>query len=470
MLWRRRVYFLVPALLISALTMGTAFLLSPIYRSSATVLIEEPLVSNELVATTVSGSPDQQLQAINKKITSSSNLLQMIDQYGLYQSLRNKVPPEKLVEKMRRNIVFWLESVEVNDPDKGLRQASIALNIGFDYKDPVVAQRIAERLVALFMETQVDERLKTSRQAKTFVNKESERLSETVDNLQKELAAFREQHADVLPEMEESNRKGFETADRELPSIDAEIRAQNQRRVELEAELATLSPYRSYTLNGETVLNPNDQREILQAELARASASFGPNHPRILDLKKRIAELTALLESRGRKAKSRGRLPDNPAYLQVSAALKAAEGHLRSFTARRDEMKNRLAEYEDRLRRTPMIAGAYAHLRQSLDRAVEEHRKVEEKRAAAAIAETLEHEGKGRRLSIIDPPIVPRKPAQPIRLILIALGLLLAGLGGLGAAVAAEYLDPRIYSARQLKLLTGEAPLASIPLLDKRPA
>ena len=46
-------------------------------------------------------------------------------------------------------------------------------------------------------------------------------------------------------------------------------------------------------------------------------------------------------------------MPDNPAYQQVSAALKAAEGNLRSLTARRDEMKSRLADYEGRLRQTP---------------------------------------------------------------------------------------------------------------------
>ena len=117
--------------------------------------------------------------------------------------------------------------------------------------------------------------------------------------------------------MEESNRKGFEAADKELPILDAEIRAQNQRRVELEAELATLSSYRSYTLNGETVLNPNDQLGILQSELAKMSATFGPSYPPIMDLKKRIAELSGLVENRGRAARSRGRMPDNPAYLQV---------------------------------------------------------------------------------------------------------------------------------------------------------
>ena len=71
-------------------------------------------------------------------------------------------------------------------------------------------------------------------------------------------------------------------------------------------------------------------------------------------------------------------------------------------------------------------------------------------------------------MSVVDPPIVPHKPAQPIRLILVGLGLLLAALGGLGATVAAEYFDPRIYSARQLRSLTGEAPLASIPFIDNR--
>src|SRR5512132_3639397 len=199
-LWRRRAYFLIPALLISAVTILTTLLLPPVYRSSATILLEEPAVSNDLVATTVSGSPDQQLQAINKKITSAKNLLQMIDEYDLYPASRQKDPPEKLVAKMRKDIVFWLESVEINDPEKGVREASIALNIGFEYKDPVLAQRAVERLVTLFIEAQADQRLKTSRQTNDFVNKESERLSQTVDSLQKRLAAFREQYADVLPE------------------------------------------------------------------------------------------------------------------------------------------------------------------------------------------------------------------------------------------------------------------------------
>src|SRR5574341_1417069 len=116
-LWRRRAWILIPALLISAATILTAFLLPPVYRSAATILLEEPVVSNELVATTVSGVPDQQLQAINKKITSSNNLLQMVDTYGLYPAARKRDPPEELVARMRKDIVFWLESVEVNDPE-----------------------------------------------------------------------------------------------------------------------------------------------------------------------------------------------------------------------------------------------------------------------------------------------------------------------------------------------------------------
>ena len=95
------------------------------------------------------------------------------------------------------------------------------------------------------------------------------------------------------------------------------------------------------------------ETHFLQNELAKMSATFGPSYPPIMDLKKRIAELSGLVENRGRAARSRGRMPDNPAYQQVSAALKAAEGNLRSLTARRDEMKSRLADYEGRLRQTP---------------------------------------------------------------------------------------------------------------------
>jgi succinoglycan biosynthesis transport protein ExoP len=467
LLRQRRRLFLASALVVLTLASMLAILWPASYRSTATILLEEAVVPDELVGT-ASGFADQQLQLINKKVTATSRLLELIAAYDLYPDERGDTPPEKLAARMRKNIIFNLESVQVKDPKTFGAEANIALMIGFAYTDPIKAQAVATHLVELFIDSNSEDRRRTSEQARAFINNENERLTRSVDQLGTELTAFRSRYADVLPEVVDSNRKELELADLELRTIDRDLRAEAGRVRDLEAQLGALSPYRSYQTGGESILNPVDQLEILRTELASLSASYGPNHPRIIDLKKRIGELTALLQKQRARSGPESRRPDNPAYLQVSAALRTAEGNVQSLTNRRAEVAKRVEAYSHRLAQTPAIETEYQRLRQSYEQALQDLRRVSEKKAAADLATALESEGKGRRLQVVDPPRVPTDPAHPPRLLLLVLGGVLAMLGGLGVVFAAEALDPRIYSAEQLMILTGERPLLAIPYIDDR--
>src|SRR5690349_24131546 len=80
---RRWVGIIVFALCFSA-AVTVALILPPMYQSTATILIEEPDVPDDLVKSTVSTFAAQRLQVIQQRVMTSQNLSAIIDRFGLY--------------------------------------------------------------------------------------------------------------------------------------------------------------------------------------------------------------------------------------------------------------------------------------------------------------------------------------------------------------------------------------------------
>ena len=62
--------------------MAVALLLPPIYKSTATILIEEQEIPTDFVMTTVTSFAEQRIQQINQRIMSFTRLLEIIQRFG----------------------------------------------------------------------------------------------------------------------------------------------------------------------------------------------------------------------------------------------------------------------------------------------------------------------------------------------------------------------------------------------------
>ncbi len=76
---RRKRQVLIPMTLIVFASAVLAFVLPPLYRSSATILIEEELVQQELVASTAAGYVNQRIQLITQRLMTYDNLRQIVE-------------------------------------------------------------------------------------------------------------------------------------------------------------------------------------------------------------------------------------------------------------------------------------------------------------------------------------------------------------------------------------------------------
>src|SRR3990167_3949585 len=107
-----------------------AYALPPVFRSSATVLIEQQEIPQDLVRSTVTSFADQRIQVIIQRAMTFSKLSELIKKYDLYSEMKDEAPLEQIVEKMKKDIDHQMISAEVVDPRSGRPiEATIAFSV-----------------------------------------------------------------------------------------------------------------------------------------------------------------------------------------------------------------------------------------------------------------------------------------------------------------------------------------------------
>lgn len=510
---RRKWHIIIPCVLLSLISAVVAYALPPVYRSMGIILIEQPDIPPQLVASTITTYADERLQVIKQKVTTSQNLLAIIDKYNLYQEQRKYTPVSKLVSQMRD--AAGLELISAEGQGRGNNQATIAFEVSFEYGDPVIAQRVANELISLYLSENVRARQEKAAETSAFLASEAQRLEETIADLDGELAEFKRRNVGNLPEQLDNIQQGLIRAEGSLRALDQREISLKQSQMFLERQLLQIDPYARgaesgisvaerlrqlrtelvqlstrYTPQHPTVMQMREEvaalekavgngseisalrneRDRLQTELALAMQTHSENHPRVVALKEKLGSVEReMFDTQRRNGGLRDGVPaDNPAYLQVEMQLEGVKTELAALAQEREHLKSQMANYEQRLEQAPLVQAEYNRLNRAYDGAVNELRSIRQKQVQADLGETLETERKGERFSLIEPPQAPDEPIKPKRSLILTLGLLLSFGVGIGAAVLAEAMDTAIHGARQLANLTGVMPLVSIPYIRTR--
>jgi uncharacterized protein involved in exopolysaccharide biosynthesis len=504
---------------IVVLSLLSAFLLPPTYRSTATILIEEQEIPPELVRSTITTYATQRLQMINQRVMSRANLEKIIGKFDLYARERKKLTTEEIIEKMREDIALDTISAEVIDPRTGNpSRATIAFTLSYEGRNPDVVQRVANEITSLYLEENLKVRTQKSAETSDFLREAARQMSEYVSVVERKLADFKQAHLNSLPEQKQLNIQLIDRTERDLMDVDVQVRAAEERRFYLDGQLALIkpdSPVLSST--GERIVGPADRLKALRTQyLSLASAysdkhpdvvkvrteiqslereagdtdasldqtkvleqlrgeratlrdRYSDSHPEVIDLTRRIAAVEAEVNKAGtaRAAKRIARSqPENPAYITLQAQRDGLVQDLGSLARKRTELKEKLAEYESWLMQTPEVERQYMELVRDYDNATLRYRELKAKEMEADVAEQLEKKSKGERFSIIEPPLLPEKPIKPNRPALAFLGLVLSLACGGGYVTLTESLDTSVRGAKGVAFVTGALPLAVIPYLD----
>lgn len=513
---RRRSVMVGAALLIAIIGTAIAFLWPAVYRSKATILIEEQEIPPDLVRSTITSYADQRIETIKQQVMSRASLWRIVEQFGLYQSLRKRSPTEEVLQQFVKDIQIEVINVKVVDKrSQTPTQATIAFTLAYDGETPELAQKVANELTSLFLGENLKSRERHAQQTTAFLKQEAENLAHHIDALQSKISVLKQKANGALPELTQLNMQLLHQADRELIDVDRDLRSLEERKRFLEGELATLKPNTPIiTAGGERIFDSGERLKALRAQHASASGYLSADHPDIIKMKKELASLeretgaeapgddvpkrlegertrlATLTERYGAEHPDVIRVtqtiaalerdlkqlahqlpkkplfkPENPAYINIQTQLASTTASLQSLQKSKISLKMRAEKMAERVERLPEVEPEYLDLLRDRENATRKHQEITFRLMEAQVSEGLEVQRKGERFTLIDPADLPERPERPNRPVILVLAGFLAIVSGIGAGAAAEQLDETIRTAQQLAQVAGLAPLAVIPYL-----
>jgi len=291
---RRRAFLLVAAgvLLLAALA---ALFWPARYGATGVILIEQQELPADLVRSMVSSYASQRIQVISQRVMTTENLMGIIQRYNLYPEMRKRRPREEVIKEMRSDTALQMISADVIDPRDGRpTKATIAFSISYSSPSPELASKVANELVSLYLQQNIETRQQSSRDASLFLSSESEKLEKEIAELQSKIADFKAQHADELPELTQLNLQKVQHVQDEIRDTDSQLRSLDQQVTYLDAQLAQINPTAQvYSSTGERVQSPADRLKYVRTEYARALALYSADHPDVRRLKREMEGLEA---------------------------------------------------------------------------------------------------------------------------------------------------------------------------------
>lgn len=452
---RRKWSLILPFCIIFTIAVLVAFLLPSVYRSSATLLIENQEIPPEFVTATVTSYAEQRIQRINQRIMSYDKLLEIIDRFNLYENKRKKWTTDEIIEKMKDDIQLVPVSAEIVDRRTGRpSMATIAFRISYDARNPEKAQRVANTLTSFFLKEDLRVRARQTAEASTFFEDEVDKVKTRLLEFDAKLAQFKGKHINELPEVFHVNLQALNNLENSIDRANEQLRSLKEREGYLQTQLAAI-PVRTEGVEAKRL-------EELKSQLIFLKNRYSDEYPDVAKTKAEIAELEAIVNQND-KTPGEDDAPDNPAYITLASQLASTRTDIQSVKKQITALSEQKSVYEQRIAATPGVEETYNQLmieRRSLQAKYDD---LMQKFMETRVAHGLEEEQKGERFTLIEAARLPEKPVKPNRLVITLIGLVLGIGSGVGVASLREFSDQSVRDARSLSAATGFPVLAGIP-------
>jgi polysaccharide chain length determinant protein (PEP-CTERM system associated) len=403
-----------------------------------------------------------------------------MDEFGLYPKERKHLVPERLVELMRDNIK--IEPLQRTPETKDLN----AFKISFTGVNPRSAQEVTNKLTTLFIEENNKSREEQSTGTTNFLADQLETAAAELKHQESRVRDFKMSFLGELPEQQQGNLAILAGLHAQLQNTMAALARAREQQVYLQS---LLSQYENLASAGDVAPGTvaGSPSETIKAELTRLRnekadllARYTPKYPDVVKIDQQIKETEALLaaatevpEPAKDGSVQEGSKPARPTerdttIAQLKSQLEANRIEIQNGVADQNQIGARIAEYQRRLNLTPVREQQLADLLRGYDLSKQHYDDLLNKKTQSELATSLERRQQGQRFRIIDPPSLPSKPSNPVR-VKISLAGLAAGIAvGLALAFFVEARDHSLRDEQELRRIFAFPLMLGVPVLLNR--
>jgi uncharacterized protein involved in exopolysaccharide biosynthesis len=438
-IWQRKWLIIVPVVVAAIAAIAAVFLLPRQYESTATLLVQSPSLPTDLIGTASdSDLIDRRIESLRQQVVTRPKLFTLIESNELYLSDRAHKPLSAVIDTMRENIA--LTSIDADLNVSRPEDRTIAFKLSYRYSDPVKAQAVAQSLMEQIVELNSTAAVANANQAVQFLTEQGNNLKRDIAAMEDQIAKLNVQYGGVLA------RSGT---------------PMGGNSVGYDMQIADLMRTNQSLALQKSDIKTSDERDPMvanaEAALAGARAQYSEEHPDVRLAKARLEEAKRLAAQNVKKL---------PVGDNIDAQIKFNNDQIGKLRAAKAQEQGQVSASISSQSRAPAVQQITTQLQQKLDGLYKQYDAVSQRLMTAQAGARAANEQLGERLVVVDPPVVPDKPASPNRTMILGGGL--AGglaLGLLLALLAEMFLRP-IRTPGRVAQITGSPTLALVPVIE----
>jgi capsular exopolysaccharide synthesis family protein len=452
-LWERKWWILLAALLGLVAALGYSLSKSPLYRATAIIELNPPSVpvlsnggeGNEglVVPTTDSQFQETQIgilrsRALAERVVQDLDLVNQANRFGFAEEGEAQ-PAIGRDPKAAAGLAASIAQGLTVSPSPNSR----LVQLSYVSDDPARAAKLANGFAASFIDLTLDRKYEATTSAREFLEQRIQTVREDINDAERRLVAYAKENGIVLVGTGEEEGAGNSTLTGEsLGALNSALAAAQQKRITAEQRFRQAG---ALSAGGENSAGLRQEKAALEAEYREKSTYLQDSFPEMARLKTRIEELDRQIRTENSRAAG-----------TLEAEYRAALAEEQALKARVSQLSgSALSEREDAIQ--------YNILQRELDTSRSLYDALLERYNEVGVVEGIGT----AQAAMVDQAQVPEIPFEPNITRNSILGLLLGLFLGGALAVLYDRLTDTVKTKDDLREKLGLPALGAIPLATK---
>ena len=459
LLLRRKWLWIISTIVFSIGAIIYALTLPDIYRSKCVMIVEHSKVLDNLLSRKPSKGIDARslLQAVKEKMLGWKSVIQLVEVLELDKDIPENDAGGK--EKLYREI---LKDTFVRTKGSNL------IEVAYQSENPEISFRMVDGLVSNFMEHSLSESRTEADETVEFIDEDLKRLKNDLDESERQLQQFQEEHFDELPGTENSQLSRLSRANEELATVKRDIMMVGERIAFLDESIER----EDKTVTGEIIRIPNPKVNNLstrinelEIEINSLRAKYFDEHPMIVKRLKELDSLGNMLQQESKSIVSEEKIINNPMYAGIVEQGFSAQLQLKVLRRRQKEIESTIDKLNESIKGMPALRQELNELQRgyNVNQHLYEQRLVEQSKAV--LMKEMSLDAKTNPFTIVEPARISYQPVKALKMKIVGLGVILGFGLGVGLIIGWERIDPRFKTMQEVQDYLDIPALGIIPTI-----
>ena len=436
-IWNRRWIALAVAWAVCVLGWLAVAMIPNSYESRARIFVElDDVLGEEL---DIANGGEEAITRVRQTLTSANNLEKIIRSTQLGDKVQTDIEMQSAISNLSDKIRVSLQQDNLFEITATIGQGSLS-----DAENAKLSQEVVQRMIDLFREQNIADNRGDVAQTMIFLEQQLEERKKELETIEQRRLAFEAANPEAVAGAGASALR-LQNMRSEMRNVDADISAAQSALAAINGQIAGTP---------RTIVMPGSgggaRGALMQAEAqlsSMRSRGLTDNHPDVISQTRQVEALRR--QAAAEPADAGGSL--NPAYSSLVSIRTERQANVQALQARKVALQSDISALIASQAQEPAVAAEARRISRDYEVQKEKYDELLQSRERMRVRGDYETNRNSFQFDVIDPPILPQKPAAPNRPILL-IGVLLAGLlGGAGVAFMLGLLRSSFTTAERLE-------------------